>query len=280
MRPADNTHKLFKKLELKASAELDDRVHSEISKALDKSRNARPDLWRIIMKSRITKLTAAVIVVAIIVGLHVYTGSFVVTTPAFGVSDVIKAMENTQWLHATAEWIGDVNNVTSETFKRWQKAECLYSIKPYRMIVIEQSGKIEFTTSNSIKVYEPKNNTISIASPRYPEENPPTSMPEVYLRAVSELEKRGAKVQYGDSTYGNRSAKIIKVEYSTEEGFREKITIIADAETRLAKKMIVYQASAGESGTLSMVFDYPSSGPTDIYEAGAPRDAKVKMKDD
>ena len=147
------------------------------------------------------------------------------------------------------------------------------------MIVIDQSGKIEFTTSDSIKVYDPKNNTITVTSPRYPEENPPASMPEVYLRAISALEKRGAKIQYSDSTYGNRSVKIINVDFSTDEGFREKITIIADAETRLAKKMTVYQASAGESGTLSMVFDYPSSGPEDIYEAGAARDAKIIMKD-
>ena len=236
--------------------------------------------WRTIMKSRITKLAAAAVIkVTVIVSLRLYTGSVDITTPAFAVSDVITAMQRTPWLHATGQWVGDTNNVPPDTLKQWEKAEWWYSIDPYRMFIIEQGGKIEVTTSDSIKLYDPKNNTITVTSPHHPEETPPASMPVIYLRAISELEKRGARVQYSDSTYGDRSAKIINVDYSTEEGFRGKITIIADAKTRLAKKMILYQASAGESGTLSMVFDYPSSGPADIYEAGAPRDAEVKVVD-
>ena len=60
MRPAETIDKLIKKLHLSASDELDERVHSEISKALAEPKEIEtaklePKIWRIIMKSPITK---------------------------------------------------------------------------------------------------------------------------------------------------------------------------------------------------------------------------------
>jgi len=65
MRPADNTHRLFKKLRLKASAELDERVHGDILRALGKSEDQQsavmqPNVWRIIMKSKLVRRLAVV----------------------------------------------------------------------------------------------------------------------------------------------------------------------------------------------------------------------------
>ena len=81
MRPAETIEKLIKRLETKASVELDERVHSEISKALveserTKSAKVEPKIWRIIMKSRITKLAAAaVVIIVVLVGIHHFGGS-------------------------------------------------------------------------------------------------------------------------------------------------------------------------------------------------------------
>ncbi|MHC4426332.1 MAG: hypothetical protein ACYSYV_09565 [Planctomycetota bacterium] len=68
MRPADNMNELVKKLQLKASAELDKRVHDDISMALaesDKTKSAvtQPNIWRTIMKSRTSKLAAAAVII-------------------------------------------------------------------------------------------------------------------------------------------------------------------------------------------------------------------------
>jgi len=73
MRPSDNINELIKKLQLKASAELDKRVHDDISRGLaksDKTESAvsQPDLWRPIAKWRITKLAAAVVIAVVVVG--------------------------------------------------------------------------------------------------------------------------------------------------------------------------------------------------------------------
>ena len=76
MRPADNINNLIKKLHLKASADLDKRVHDDISAALAESEKTKsvqtgPNIWRIIMKSQITKLAAAaVIIIAVFFALN------------------------------------------------------------------------------------------------------------------------------------------------------------------------------------------------------------------
>jgi hypothetical protein len=77
MRPSDNINELIKKLKLKASAELDKRVHDDISAALTESEKTKtvqpePNIWRTIMRSRIPKLAAAaMIIVAVLIGLNI-----------------------------------------------------------------------------------------------------------------------------------------------------------------------------------------------------------------
>jgi outer membrane lipoprotein-sorting protein len=77
MRPAENVEKLIKKLRYSASTEMHDRVLGNILQALDKFEKQKPgatapNTRRTIMKSPITKLaTAAVIIIAVLMGLHV-----------------------------------------------------------------------------------------------------------------------------------------------------------------------------------------------------------------
>lgn len=81
MRPTDDINDLIKKLKLKASGDLDKRVHGDISRALaelDETDSAftQPKIGRIIMKSPITKLAAAaMIIVAVLVGITQFGGS-------------------------------------------------------------------------------------------------------------------------------------------------------------------------------------------------------------
>ena len=102
MRPADNINELIKKLKLKASAELDKRVHDDISAALAKSQKTKSaqkelNIWRIIMKSPITKLAAsAAIIIAIFVGINQFGGSIKMESVAF--ADVMQNIQNARTL--------------------------------------------------------------------------------------------------------------------------------------------------------------------------------------
>jgi hypothetical protein len=82
MRPAENIEQMIKKLNDSTSAEMDERVLKDVLHALDESEKksvpTRSDIWRIIMKSPITKLaTAAVVIIACVIGLSLWrtTGS-------------------------------------------------------------------------------------------------------------------------------------------------------------------------------------------------------------
>ncbi len=81
MRPSENIEKLIKKLRYKTSAETHNRVLDNVLLALDKKQKQKagvikPDLWRIIMKTKVTKLAAAaVIIAAVFVGIHQLAGN-------------------------------------------------------------------------------------------------------------------------------------------------------------------------------------------------------------
>jgi hypothetical protein len=87
MRAADSINRLIKKLHVPASSELDERVYGEISKvpAGKRETSDRPDIWRIIMKSRIIKLSAAaVIIIVILIGINQFGGLIGGSNIAFG----------------------------------------------------------------------------------------------------------------------------------------------------------------------------------------------------
>ncbi|MHC4536956.1 MAG: hypothetical protein ACYS6K_23660, partial [Planctomycetota bacterium] len=92
MRSAEDIDKQIKKLRYKASAETHDRVIGNVMRALDESEKqktgaAAPDKWRTIMRSPITKIAAAaVIIVSLIVASH-FLG---VSTESVAWADVVR----------------------------------------------------------------------------------------------------------------------------------------------------------------------------------------------
>lgn len=81
MRTAENIEKLIKKLKFCASPELDESVHRDISRGLQESEATKPalpgpNIWRTIMKNKITKLaTAAVVITVVLIGINQFSSS-------------------------------------------------------------------------------------------------------------------------------------------------------------------------------------------------------------
>jgi ABC-type anion transport system duplicated permease subunit len=77
MKPKDDIHKLIKKLQIKASVELDRRVNDDISRALAKSQETEPavmgpTILRLVTKGGVMKLAiAAAIIIAFGLGFSV-----------------------------------------------------------------------------------------------------------------------------------------------------------------------------------------------------------------
>jgi hypothetical protein len=102
MMPSDNIHKLIKKLNVKASPELDSRVHDDISKALAEPKQTQPapmqpNIWRIIMKNPMTKFaTAAAVILIAVLGITFLEQS---TTTAYAIEQTIQASHSIRYLH-------------------------------------------------------------------------------------------------------------------------------------------------------------------------------------
>jgi hypothetical protein len=103
MRPADNANnieKLIKKLRYNGSAETHNRILGNVMQALDAVEKEKPsaptqNIWRTIMKSKITKIAAAaVIVIAVILCIHQFGKPLVTGTPTF--AQVIQPILNAQ----------------------------------------------------------------------------------------------------------------------------------------------------------------------------------------
>lgn len=97
MRPGDNIEKKIERLHFKAGAKMHDRILSDVLKAHNESKKAesaalQPNVWRIIVKSRITKLAAvAVIIIAVLIGINHFGGSLDMASVAWG--EVIRKAE-------------------------------------------------------------------------------------------------------------------------------------------------------------------------------------------
>jgi len=98
MRPAEDIDKLIKKLRYKAGAETHNRVLGNVMRALEESEKqktgaAAPDIWRTIMKSPITKIAAAaVIIIAVLAGTYYFGDSINIAGTAY--AEVVERLQN------------------------------------------------------------------------------------------------------------------------------------------------------------------------------------------
>jgi outer membrane lipoprotein-sorting protein len=97
MSPAESIEKLIKKLRYQANAETHERILGNVLQTLDESEKEKtgvvtPNIRSIIMKSPIAKLAAAaVIIIAVIVGINHFIGPVNVTSVAL--ADVLERLE-------------------------------------------------------------------------------------------------------------------------------------------------------------------------------------------
>ena len=99
MRPRENIEKTIKKFNVDVNAKKDREIFDELRQLHANSKQAPPGvsaitIWRIIMKSRFTKLTAAaVIIIALYIFLQFPSGT------AYALQDTIEAYNSIRWLH-------------------------------------------------------------------------------------------------------------------------------------------------------------------------------------
>lgn len=94
MKPEENIRRLVERSDVATGSEADERILGDALDDLEKLKQAkpagsRPNVWRTIMKSGITKLAAAaVIIIAVLIGIHQFGGSIDGANPAF--ADIVR----------------------------------------------------------------------------------------------------------------------------------------------------------------------------------------------
>jgi len=252
-----------------------DRLEQDLLRALAKQAPRQIEIWRMIMKSRITKLAAAaVIIIAVLIGIHHFKGSVNLATPAF--AKMIQEMKKMPWMHVVTQ----IKGVPSH-----ENGEYWYSFDLGIEAIRYDSGKLRFFHYGQQigYVYDPTAKEVTIS--RLPESRlllGAESPWEFLEKTVEILTKNvGAEVTRQVGQYDGMNVEIyqVRVPRGIPKGSlgTEQYRFIADSTSHLLLTWELERYDPnGNFTTIGKVrFDYPDDGPADIYELGAPRSAAV-----
>jgi hypothetical protein len=227
-----------------------------------------PVIRRMIMKSSMTKLaTAAAILVAVMLGMYIVTGSF--DGASITIAQVRQALQDVDWVRVT-------NKIGKES--AW------YSFGSKIQALVDGEGRIIFFDFNAGKklIWNPGSEVIYESPIQKTRQfaGGISGITEGVNRMFDSLEKDGWNLTKELGTYEGK-----KVEVWVARGPREgrpgnscAMTMYIDVETKLPVGVVdVMEGPDGATRVRSEAgIEYPATGPADIYEAGAPRSAQIK----
>ena len=210
---------------------------------------------------RLTKIAAAVICLAVL-GLWWLSSSPDMASSAY--AEMLEAVGNTQ----AAEWV-HIDVEGSEVREGW------ISFRPYRQCYATAKQVIyEDGLSGRLYSYEQSSQTITV---KLLDRNAGMREKSGLLDFISTAidtwaKKRGAEVLKNLETIEGKDYTIysVKVTGQPKEGLLE---VKIDSEINRVVRVKFAGGSLPEP--IIMRFDYPETGPADIYELGVPRDAKI-----
>jgi len=274
---------IWKKLNFAASAEMRERILTDVINAQEDSRKTKsalagPNIRSIIMKSPIIKLAAAaVIIIAVLIGIHPFNGSINGTTAAY--AKVKDAVKNVPWMHInyTGHILDEMGNKKFE--KDRTDTEIWYSFKSQIVIQRYYSGLITYSdyANQEVHTYNPVSKRIvitALSSDKLPlEANTPWSWLE---RNIQRMMPFGGEVTRKTGQYDGQEVEIYEIVSAVKPGMaaiRGRIYVDMATSLPIAEERKYINTKTGkpqrvEKGT----FDYPEQGPDDIYAIGLPRD--------
>ena len=277
MRPAENIEKLIKNIKIDTNAKVDKAVLNDILETFKQSKTKKsaipqPNIWRIVMKSRITKLaTVAVIIIAVLIGIHQFGGSIDGATIAF--ADISEAMKNVQWMHIVSR--GFEMGITGSG-EQWIGFESKIFVSK------DAKDKIFFWNIREHRKYEyaPENRTITIDY-AYEDDFPLNlSSPVSLLESMHKmLKEQGAQIITKETDYNGQKAQVQEISLSSvgqnNEGHILRLYIQPDSKLLLAAQVKGTDSNGNTVIDGKITFSYPQTGPTDIYDLGVPHDAEI-----
>ncbi|MHC4168589.1 MAG: hypothetical protein ACYSWQ_16685 [Planctomycetota bacterium] len=227
------------------------------------------------MKSRITKLAAAaVLIAATMLGMYALTGS--VDGTSITMAQVEQAMENIDWVQMVVWSEGE--SITS-----W------YAFASKVAIHVQSKGRILYRDYNAGKefLWNPGSEYIHespIEEGRLEEARQfaggASNIYKVFTKMFDSIEAKGDYENTKEiGTYQGQEVEIWtarRVRGKPGPTRTEKMTMYIDVDKKLPIAATDVKKGADGDIQLDVEFKYPETGPADIYEAGAARSAQIK----
>jgi len=264
--------KIVKGFEVSTNAEKDKAILKKVLEAQrnfreKRSASGRPRIWRIIMGSKIIKLATAAVIIAV-AGLiiHFSGGSVDLSTIAF--ADISEAMRKAPWMRMSNRGFG--GNVEGPI-------ELLIGFKAKIAASKDAKGKIALLNFGQHKSYEydPENFTVTIDY--LYEDDFPAHLSSAFslLESMQKMsEQQGAHIV---TTEGSRDGEKVQLQDISMGGAGQvvRLYIQPDSKLLLAAQVRVTDPNGNETVAGEIAFDYPQTGPADIYGLGVPQDARI-----
>ena len=154
MRPSEDVKRLIKNVPVDTNIQRDNEILDDVLNTFEQSQNAQsassqPNIWRIIMKSRVSKFAAAIIVVGVVL---FFLASERLSNPAWAIEQSIEALKDLRAIYMVGAFPGG----TAEVWMRANEA----GTQSIQTVVRDSQGAITWTKDGSTYHYEPGQNTV------------------------------------------------------------------------------------------------------------------------
>jgi hypothetical protein len=276
MKPVERIEKLIKERRYKASAKTYDKALGSFLQAVDDhlKHKAAPNeliLWRKIMKTRITKLAAAaVIMIAVYVVVHQTGGSIDTVTFA----QITENMRQMPWLHAAVEAKQATGTEMIDI-----RCELWFCIERQLSAVKDSNGKVIFQNEleHNFQAYDPNTETIKILRDKGLNWNKNlSSVGDIPGAIIKAYEEAGEKVVRETGKYKGKDVFIFRMS-DFLDGRDLWVEMTVDAKMQVV--VFINQKAFDRDGKLTEEvnahIDYPETGPETIYDVGVPASTKI-----
>ena len=271
MRPADDMEKLIKKLHVTPGSRMHEKTLNDALTAQEKSKQTlsadhTPRIWRIIMKAKTTKLTAAaVIVIAVVLSITLFDKTIPM---AYAIEQTMEANRGVRFIHLKFEPAGAG---VEEIWAQFNDNEELLRLRlnfPNTMDgpkdVVWQEGKAEvwFKAKKGIGVFR-EDNMLAQLKMSYKEFDPKLIVEQLYQ--AQDDERNHIEIQESSSQDEPITITIIRKD--------SRMVFKVDSETKLLQQLEKYRLKDGDyklSGRIRYS-DYNQPVP-DIFVLNPPPD--------
>jgi hypothetical protein len=298
MKPTDDIKKLFKSAAISTNPKVDEMVFDKVLKAQEKALKAGPAFGRlnirgVIMKSPITKLAAAAVIVVAVLS-SVFQFGDLTNNAGIAFAGTLETMKRMPWMHGIVEYETPRGKETSENWTCFDPL--IWASKGTGSSTVYANYKEGRTYFYSPR--DPYSNKISII-PIADEYKPPELPIDMIESVLENRTNQDTEISRENSTLDGKRIEIIHINSPIR-----KTTLYRDVERNLLIRMDdvirttnteLKRTSMKTKGKLSTkvstkdlprsdlnlkykykgLFDYPDQGPGDIYDLGVPQDAEI-----